>query len=207
MSANEQVGMGWGVGKGEGERFERSQTATERAAECIARLQADKGALIVEMAEMTKQLVAPKAQADLMEAMLGAVCQAQIQQVAGEHSSELARGLDAALAFFRTFLCRDDVASPHNSDSSASMLLCATMATVRRAPGCDAHGQERAGDLEAAYGLQFTRRPDLLHECCTWNNGKAFQRLEYLGDAFLQCTPPPRPWLNTHDVVALTQSC
>ena len=159
------------------------------------------------LAEMTKQLVAPKAQADLMEAMLGAVCQAQIQQVAGEHSSELARGLDAALAFFRTFLCRDDVASPHNSDSSASMLLCATMATVRRAPGCDAHGQERAGDLEAAYGLQFTRRPDLLHECCTWNNGKAFQRLEYLGDAFLQCTPPPRPWLNTHDVVALTQSC
>ena len=32
----------------------------------------------------------------------------------------------------------------------------------------------------------FTRRRDLLLECCEWSKGIVFQRLELLGDAFLQ---------------------
>eukprot|EP00966_Prymnesium_polylepis_P061837 1435092-Prymnesium_polylepis.1 len=52
-----------------------------------------------------------------------------------------------------------------------------------------APGHERAHEICEAFGMQVTRRVDLLHECCVWRNSVAFQRLEFLGDAFLQCAP------------------
>ena len=54
-----------------------------------------------------------------------------------------------------------------------------------------AYGRREASGDEI---LRFERRPDLLAEVCVWSDGEAglaFQRLEYLGDAFLQCTHEP----------------
>lgn len=164
--------------------------------------------------ELTKWLVAPKQQADLMEAMMGAVCQAQIE--CNDASTRLARGLDAALAFFIAYVCPvDEVPRCPTSKlpyaSSAELLRNTFEATMRRkAP---AAGYERAGDIRAAFApVAFERRNDLLLECCAWHEAKdgedrlVFQRLELLGDAFLQCTrttrarPPAQPPTRAHAV-------
>ena len=150
--------------------------------------------------DMTKQLMAPKAQADLMEAMMGALCLAQIEDAATREverstsSQPLARGLDAAFAFFLTFVCGES-AQQQTADrqlSDAATMLRATMRTVTR-PEARAHADEMGTAINAAFLPQasFIHRRDLLQECCAWSDdkkeGKPFQRLELLGDAFLQC--------------------
>ena len=124
---------------------------------------------------------------------MGALCQAQID--GGSSSQPLARGLDAAFAFFRTFVC----ATPTLHETARAMLQ-ATMAVARR-PEARAHVEEMGVAISAAFLPQsdsgFTYRRDLLQECCVWSDdkidGKPFQRLELLGDAFLQCTRRGRP--------------
>ena len=139
----------------------------------------------------------PKAQADLMESMMGALCQAQI-----EHqpcTKPLARGLDAAFAFFRTFVYArpaqpqsdEQMGSIGGFDKAADMLR-KTMPVHRSEPR--QHVDEMRAAISTAFlpDNGFVRRPELLPECCLWSDdkidGKAFQRLELLGDAFLQCT-------------------
>jgi hypothetical protein len=141
----------------------------------------------VRLPALTKQLVAPKAQADLMEAMMGAACQTQIEQQ--NKPNPLARGLDAALAFFNAFICEAEAAV---DCGSATELLAMTMRMERRSEAPPAAGCERAHDISAMLGVEFKHRADLLAECCVWHGAKedglVFQRLELLGDAFLQCT-------------------
>ena len=60
---------------------------------------------------MSKQLVAPKHQADLVESLMGVLCQAQIEHAEKPAGTKLARGLNAALAFFEAFVLPDKEAA------------------------------------------------------------------------------------------------
>ena len=144
---------------------------------------------------LTKQLVAPKAQADLVESLMGALCLAQVER--GPSGTKLARGLNAARAFFEAFVLPEKKAEgeaddrercgPNGEPWNAAEMLDRTMNKVKLRP---AAGQERKGDIEDAF-QRIENRPDLLQECCVWSNEIPFQRLEFLGDAFLQCTLLP----------------
>ena len=119
---------------------------------------------------MTKQLVAPKAQADLMESLMGAICLAQLESGAPE--ARLARGLDAALAFFDAFVCPQ--APPR--EAKAAEALMQTMRLERAgAPSRDERAQRAdtmAAAFHKAFGVQITRCGDLLRECVVWSDGE-----------------------------------
>jgi dsRNA-specific ribonuclease len=146
---------------------------------------------------LRKQLVAPKVQADLMEAMIGVVCQAQIErQAEPPMPNPFARGLDAAFAFCNTFVF--EVPMVVDGGSVADLLMMTQSEWFVRSEAMPAAGRDRAQDISAALSLEFKRRKDLLIECSVWRGAKqdglVFQRLEFLGDAFLQCM-----WLQTFD--------
>ena len=78
---------------------------------------------------------------------MGALCQAQID--GGSSSQPLARGLDAAFAFLRTFVC----ATPTLHETARAMLQ-ATMAVARR-PEARAHVEEMGVAISAAFLPQY----------------------------------------------------
>lgn len=144
--------------------------------------------------DMTKQLMAPKAQADLMEALMGALCLAQMEHGAPSNLQPLSRGLDAAYAFFRTFICGESAQQQTAARKllDPATMLRATMLKVTRMEA-RANADKMGAAISNAFlpGVGFVNRLDLLQECCAWSddkiNGKPFQRLELIGDAFLQC--------------------
>ena len=138
---------------------------------------------------LRKALISRKMQADVVEALLGVVCLAQLE--ADPHGpGRLGHGLDAAKAFFDKFIHPQLDAQPPGSAEwmGAARQLQESMGTWKRS--AEAPGQSNAELIEKALllptGRQFTRRRDLLLECCSWNKNTPFQRLEFLGDAFLQ---------------------
>ena len=167
---------------------------------------------------MSKQLVAPKHQADLVESLMGVLCQAQIEHAEKPAGTKLARGLNAALAFFEAFVLPDKeaAAAAAREPRSAAEMLCESMLPVsedrQRSWLARPRGrewlEERKGDIEAAFKIHpITARADLLQECCAWNNDAVFQRLEFLGDAFLQCALPPLAGAFTPDQWATASLC
>ena len=106
-----------------------------------------------------------------------------------------ARARAFCLAFFDAFVCPQ--APPR--EAKAAEALVQTMRLERT--GAPAHDEraQRADAMAAAFrdafGVLITQRRDLLRECVVWSDGEdglAFQRLEYLGDAYLQCTRASR---------------
>ena len=93
---------------------------------------------------------------------MGAVCLAQLESSAPE--ARLARGLDAALAFFDAFVCPQ--APPR--EAKAAEALVQTMRLERT--GAPAHDEraQRADAMAAAFrnafGVLITQRRDLLRE-------------------------------------------
>lgn len=146
--------------------------------------------------DMRRALVSKKEQADLVEALLGVLCEAQRGGGAHVHSmeqpsGELTRMFAASLAFFQGHV--------HPSEASVAAAEDARAFLQKTMRGLN---DSRREDLERRYGpcvLEVAaplglggggggslRRRDLLLECCVWNKGIVFQRLEFLGDAFLQ---------------------
>ena len=138
--------------------------------------------------DLRKALISRKIQADVVEALLGVVCLAQLED--DPHGpGRLGRGLDAAKAFFDVFVHPQPGAQPPSSGEwvGVAQQLQDSMGKWER--WAEAPGQSHAELIEKALlptGTKFTRRADLLPECCSWNKHPPFQRLEFLGDAFLQ---------------------
>ena len=144
--------------------------------------------------DMRRALVSKKEQADLVEAFLGVLCEAQRGGGAHGHSmepsGELTRMFAASLAFFQRHV--------HPSEASVAAAEDVRAFLQKTMRGLN---DSRREDLERRYGPRVLevaaplrvgegggglRRHDLLLECCVWNKGIVFQRLEFLGDAFLQ---------------------
>jgi dsRNA-specific ribonuclease len=159
--------------------------------------------------ELRRQLLSRKEQADLVEALLGLVAYHHGGCAAGSTGGEHTRGtglapreggcgrdgelgvlgsaLEAAGRFF------DDCVAPRHPPTDMAPLSVrasvrlGSLSFVRPLDAAGRFGQtDRAVRLEAALGMRFTRRLDLLEEVAFgWNRDPPFQRLELLGDAVL----------------------
>ena len=140
--------------------------------------------------DMRRSPVSKKEQADLVEALLGVICEAQRggADVAGT-PRELTRMFAASLAFFQSHV-HPSVATATVVEDAMTFLWQTMRGTndLRREALEQRHGSrvlEVAAPLRVGEG-GFLRRRDLLLECCVLSKETPFQRLEFLGDAFLQ---------------------
>ena len=123
-----------------------------------------------------------KDEADLVEALLGALAVAAVQQLPPSDPRPLNAALGAAFHFFVSAV-QPSPPPPDEQPGELSGQLARLNGKVMRRDSSEAL-EERAAALSMA--LCLDARQDLLLEVCSWNSNKVFQRLEFYGDAFLQ---------------------
>ena len=130
---------------------------------------------------LRKSAFALKAQADLMEALLGVLAVAALRATAD--APRLSTALTAAHFLFAAAVLPPS--SPPEQLDFPSQLANLNRLEARRGTSPSSEGRdEAAASLASALGV--SARPDLLWHVCVWNKETPFERLEFYGDAFLQ---------------------